>query len=47
MKICKNELLLNVEITGRAVNRGDLEDMKAPCIIKFVGDEKILSQINT
>ena len=26
-----------VEITGKAVNHGDLKGMRAPCIIKFAG----------
>ena len=31
-----------VEITGKAVNHGDLKGMKAPCIIKFVDEGKTL-----
>ena len=44
-KFCKSDLFLRastchnsyVQITGKAVNHGDLKGMKVPYVIKFVG----------
>ena len=31
-----------VEITGKAVDHGDLKRMKVPCIIKFIGESHFI-----